>query len=158
MPLDCQAYASDMAANGQQMDEALVARAVRAFRVVAVIQLPFFVMFGVGGFLLVYDFGKQSQPAFGSCGGTPFCSSPSLAVPIVLIAVGFFGMIITMVVATQWAIRTLGVGAIAYLRRRRRMGAAGGMETGVMGMDGPPSWPGGMPPGTPGSPTGPPLP
>lgn len=141
-----------MAASVQQPGGELVARAVRVFRWVSAIELGFFVMFGAGGFLLVYNFGKQAGPScvLNASSTTPTCTtSHPLTFPIVLAVAGFLGMIVTMIVAAQWTIRTLGVGALAYLRNRRLTGAA---------MTGSSMQPGGMPPGMPGSPSGPPVP
>src|SRR5579872_41668 len=164
------------------MDDELSTGAERATRMLRRAMLAlfgFFLVFAVGGVLLVYDAAKNGEAAVSEAGcvsgpsilgQSGSCSaSHSLVLPIVLVAVGFVGFTATMLVTGRWAVKTLGVGMMAYLNRerarRRSMGSMPGFPGGPGGFPPPGTpgsptdpWPGGLPPGTPGSPTGPPLP
>ncbi len=57
-----------------------------------------------------------------ACVGQLVCDGTSLTLPITLLAVGFVGFLVTGIVGNVVAVRHLGLGATAYLRRRRRPG------------------------------------
>ena len=94
------------------------------------------------------------------------CAKHSYLWPLVLMLVGITGLLVTGYVATRLAVKYLGAGAAAFLRSGRRfvgpMGpkmSAQNMGAWFPGSSGgvPPEVKGGLPPGTPGSPSGPPV-
>ncbi|MHB1500572.1 MAG: hypothetical protein ACYCYK_05305 [Candidatus Dormibacteria bacterium] len=123
-----------------------------------VMEFIWFVAFAAGGLLLVLS-AAQTAPLSLACGpaspGVPAAcaAQPNMALPVVLLAVGFVGFAVTGVVASLLAFRYLGVGILTYLGQRRTPANP------PPDFGGPPSGPpfdSGLPPGVLGSPTGPP--
>lgn len=88
------------------------------------------------------------------CSGTS-CGRESYVAPVILAAAGY---VVAMTGFIRWRRRALKLyGTAPYLGRRRRRPPMSGMPgRGMPGSLDPPQFPGGLPPGTPGSPTGPP--
>jgi len=95
--------------------------------------------------------------SLGSCG-----SHESYVLPVVLAGFGYLMAMIGFISARRLALKTFGRSGLRVMRRRRPAGmGVPGMPGGPMGLPGmpggPPDFPGGLPPGTPGSPSRPPL-
>jgi hypothetical protein len=118
----------------------------------------FVLLFIAGGALTVWTFARNGQTSvncfgdsFGSCG-----DHHSYVLGVTLLVVGFVGNLITMAVGARLAIGA-GVGALAYFQRRRPSLMTDTTDRPDGFGNEPPGWVSGQPPGTPGSPTGPPL-
>jgi hypothetical protein len=157
----------------------VMAKASKMLQRVMLAQLVWFLCFAAGGVLGVWSAWKNGNlPSFCSLAGNQrepagvinqylaSCAHHSYVLPVTLLVVGIVGLMVTGYVATRLAFKYLGAGAVAFLRQgRRRMGPmgprmgaqnmGGGFPGGPTGM--PPDFNAGLPPGTPGSPTGPPL-
>ncbi len=138
-----------------------VAGAVRFARWILVVEVGWMLTFAAGGVLAVWTNSQNGSSQVSCLTQTtlvPFstslppisCGHHGYVLPIVLIAVGWLGFLVTALIASTWAAKRYGVGIVAGMRLRRgRYGAAGRGQ----GVAQPPmSWPGGVPPGTPGSP------
>jgi hypothetical protein len=152
----------------------VMAKATKMLRRVMSLQIVWFLSFFAGGAVGIWTAWKNTHlPA--SCvdlqggplvGTLPGCTHHSYVLPVVLLVVGIVGMMVTGYVATRLALKYLGAGAVAFLRQGRRragpmssrMGRPGpNMGTPFPGVGPPPDFDAGLPPGTPGSPSGPPL-
>ena len=156
----------------------VMAKATKMLQRVMSLQLVWFFCFAAGGVLGVWTAWKNghlpavctgSSVGTSSASGNPLlagCTHHSYLLPVTLLLLGIVGLIVTGYVATRLAFKYLGAGAVAFLRQgRRRMGPMG-PRTGGENMGGfpgsptgmPPDLDAGLPPGTPGSPSGPPRP
>ncbi len=155
----------------------VMAKATRMLQRVMSLQLVWFLCFSVGGVLAVWTAWKNTHlpasctvlnPLLQHASSTTAadCAKHSYLWPLVLMLVGITGLLVTGYVATRLAVKYLGAGAAAFLRSGRRfvgpMGpkmSAQNMGAWFPGSSGgvPPEVKGGLPPGTPGSPSGPPV-
>jgi len=157
----------------------VMAKATKMLQRVMSLQLAWFLCFSAGGLLGVWTAWKNHHlPANCTIGSSLIqrgvstaatrCPHHSYVLPGILLAVGIVGLLVTGYVATRLAVKYLGAGAIAFLRQgRQRMGPMG-PRTGGQSMGGgfpgagstggvPPNVNARLQPGTPGSPSGPPL-
>lgn len=97
--------------NERAGNDPLLASGVRALTWISVVAGVFFLLF-VAGIVVLFatifkSFGAQA------CVGQLVCDGTSLTLPIVLLAVGFVGLLVTGIVGNVVAVRHLGLGAMA---------------------------------------------
>lgn len=115
----------------------------------------FVLLFIAGGAISLWRFSQNGQSSVNCFGTGSSCGHHSYALGVTLLVVGFVGNFITIAIGARLAIG-YGMGAFAHYQRRRF--SSDSMTFGAQpGAGLPPDWIGGQPPGTPGSPSGPPL-
>ncbi len=104
-----------------------VTKGVSVLRWLLALQLTWFFTFGAGAVLLVWTFYENGRATVNceSLVGIPLgsagidCSNHhSLALPILLIVLGFIGFVTTGLRASTWAVKRFGTGLVSYWRRR----------------------------------------
>jgi len=153
----------------------VMAKATKMLQRVMSLQLVWFLCFSVGGVLAVWTAWKDTHlPAActvfnpllqrAASTTTAECAKHSYLWPAGLMLLGITGLLVTGYVATRLAVKYLSAGAASFLRNGRRFMGPMGPKIGAQNMgawfpgasDGmPPDVKGGLPPGTPGSPSGP---
>lgn len=125
------------------------ARVGRSVTLLIGAHVAFVVLFVAGGALSIWTFARNSQTSVNCAGGLGgACGHHSYVLGVTLLAVGFVGNLLTMAIGARLAVG-YGVEAFGYLRTRG--------SSAPVAPHPPPDRVGGQPPGTPGSPTGPPL-
>jgi hypothetical protein len=144
-----------------QVSPEAVRRATKWLAWLSTLQFLWLLVFVAGGGLLVWTAERNGQQDVSGCGGlgafgpSPCVHHHSYVLPLVVLAAGLLGFVVNAAIAAQVSIRYLGYGAMRYIARRRRNrfdSSSSGAFTGFPGLND-----GGLPPGTPGSSTGPPL-
>ncbi len=151
----------------------VMSKATRMLQRVMVLQVVWFVCFVAGGLLTVWTTWKNTHLPSACAGhvvrgGTALasgCGHHSYLWPVLLVLIGIIGLLATGYVATRLAVKYLGAGAAAFLRSGRRFVGPMGPRAGTQDMGegfpdstggSAPGFSAGLPPGTPGSPSGPP--
>jgi len=100
-----------------------LARAGRSATLLLVVQLVLFLMFVAGGLICFWTFWQNGRTSVdcsavqaGACG-----AHHSYVLGVTLLAVGFFGNLIAMVVGARLAIG-VGLGALSRYQQRQRQG------------------------------------
>ncbi len=155
----------------------VMAKATKMLQRVMSLQLVWFLCFSVGGVWAVWTAWKDTHLPAACSAFNPLlqhapsttiaeCAKHSYLWPVALMVVGITGLLVTGYVATRLAVKYLGAGAAAFLRSGRRFMGPMGPKPGAPGMGAwfpgssdamPPEVKGGLPPSTPGSPSGPPA-
>ncbi|MGD0944397.1 MAG: hypothetical protein ABR972_09010 [Acidimicrobiales bacterium] len=155
----------------------VMAKATRMLKRIMLLQMVWFLCFLAGGVLTVWTAWKNAhRPSACPRGSGPSqtaplsviesCAHHSYLLPVVLVLIGVGGLLVTGYVATRLAVNYLGAGAAAFLRSGRLFMGPMGPRPGGQDMGGgfpgqtggmPPGFHSSLPPGTPRSPSGPPL-
>lgn len=132
----------------------VMAKATKMLRRVVVLQLVWFLCFASGCVLMVWTAWKNTHlPALCTLAVTIGRSEPvkcahhSYLLPVILLAGGIVGLLVTGYVATRLAVKYLGAGAMAFLRGGRRFMGPTSPPAGGQDMGGLPGRAGGLPPG-----------
>jgi hypothetical protein len=126
------------------------ARAGRSATLLIAAYLVCLLLFIAGGAVIIWTFAQNGQTSVNCVGDfVDSCGTHhSYVLGGALLGAGFIGSLITVAIGARLAVGS-GLGALAYVQRRRSWPTEMPPPT-------PPDWVGGQPPGTPGSPSGPP--